>query len=202
MARMGAWDLLVLGLLVSPLIIGGVFLATMYGLLTVEIVSSDQPGFPSISPGDRVEVYGTWVRDEGHTLGDYGWNEIHPAVFLQNLDMGVSGGTRECRMLQGVHDPGRLRILDPNEPCKLARGKVQYSFIYARDGDLHLDLLLDPEYQILAITGPPLMSLSYPTALLLLATTSLGFGPTYLGVSITSPKRTMLGRLFARKAKD
>src|SRR5437867_2149095 len=199
--RIGAWDLLVLGLLVSPLIIGGLFLNTMYGLLTVEILPSDQAGIPPTSPGDRVEVYGTWVRDEGHLLGSYGWNEIHPAVFLRNLDSGLEGGAQDCRMLQGVDNPGRLRILNPADPCKWARGRVQFSFVYAEDGDHHLDLLLDSEYQTLSNAGPPLIQLSYPTAVLLASTTTLGFAVMYTGVSIKHPKKTVLGRLLSKRPK-
>lgn len=200
--RVGVWEPLVLGLLVSPLIIGGLFLSTMYGLLTVEIVPNDQPGIPPATPGNRVEVYGTWVRDEGHLIGTNGWNEIHPAFFLRNLDTGLEGGTEQCRMLQGVHDPGRLRILNPLDPCKWARGTVQFSFIYAEDGDYHLDLLLDPEYQSLANSGPPLIQLSYPSSILLISTTSLGFAVTYIGVSIIRPAKTVLGRLPTKSLKS
>ena len=107
MGKLSLWDLLLIGLLVSPIGVGSLFLNSMWGLLTVEVVPADQGNVPVPRPGETVEVYGTWVRDRGHALGDYGWNEIHPAVFLRNLDSGAQGGSQQCKLLEDVHDPER-----------------------------------------------------------------------------------------------
>ncbi len=195
------WDLLLLGMMVSPIIIGGLLVDSMYGLLTAEVTPADQQSLPSARPGDRVEVYGTWVRDTGHLLGEYGWNELHPAVFLRNLDSGLEGGNLQCMLLEGVHDPGRLEILDPAEPCKWARGVVRFVFIFA-DGDLHLDLELSPLDQFLANGGLPLVALSYPLALTLVEWTTAAQGALYLGVSLCYPHKTLLGRVILRLAKQ
>ena len=197
MVRMAVWDLLLVGLLASPVGVGSLFLYTMWGLLTVEIVPADQGSIPVPGPGDMVEVYGTWVRDSGHLLGDFGWNEIHPAVFLRNLDSGEEGGTLQCKLLENVHDPERLKIMDPSEPCQWARGKVQFVF-YFGDGDLHVDLRLEPQYQFLANSGAPVVAISYPTAQLLVASEVLGFGLSYVGVSVFRPQKTILGQVVLR----
>ncbi|HLE64676.1 MAG TPA: hypothetical protein VI816_00960 [Candidatus Bathyarchaeia archaeon] len=112
MGKLSLWDLLLIGLLVTPIGVGSLFLYSMWGLLTVEVVPADQGDIPVPRPGERVDVYGTWVRDRGHALGDYGWNEIHPAVFLRNLDSGAQGGSQQCNLLENVHGTERLRILN------------------------------------------------------------------------------------------
>jgi len=198
--KLRPWDLLLLGLIASPPIIGGLFVDSMWGLLTVEVIPADQPSLPLAEPGDRVEIYGTWVRDKGHILGEYGWNELHPAVFLRNLDSGLEGGSLQCKLLEGVHDPGRLEILDMAEPCRWARGTVRFVFVYA-DGDLHLDLELSPSDQYLANGGLPLVALSYPIALTLVALTTAVQGGLYLGASFLCPHETLLGRVWLRVAK-
>ena len=200
MIRFAKWDLLLVGLLVSPLTVGVVFIQSMYGLLTVEIVPADQGKIPTPSPGDLVEVYGTWVRDAGHPKGDLGWNEIHPAVYLTNLTTGVEGGSQQCKLLADIHDPERLVILDASEPCKWARGRVQFLFTFD-DGDLHIDLRLDSEYQHLAKSGAPLVPVSYPLAFFLVAASTTGFGAAYAGVSLFRPNSTILGRFLFRYRK-
>lgn len=197
MGKLSLWDLLLIGLLVTPIGAGSLFMYSMWGLLTVEVVPADQGDIPVPRPGERVDVYGTWVRDRGHALGDYGWNEIHPAVFLRNLDSGAQGGSQQCNLLENVHGTERLRILDPAEPCKWARGRVQFVF-YLGDGDLHIDLRLDSQYQSLANTGPPLVGISYPTAQLLVVAAVLGFGFPYIGISMLHPRKTLLGKVFMR----
>ncbi len=194
--KVGKWDLLLLALLVSPFAIGSVFIHSMHGLLTVEVVPADQGSVPTPSEGDLVEIYGTWVYDGNHPFTT-GWNEIHPAVYLRNLTAGAEGGTQQCKLLAGVHDPERLRILDPTEPCKLARGKVQFIFVFS-DGDIHLDLLLDSQYQYLANTGPPLLTIAFPTAVVLLALSTAGFGTSYAWVSVIKPRRTLAGQIILK----
>src|SRR5438034_11461594 len=105
------WDLLLIGLLVSPLVSGSLFLNTMNTILTVEIVPADQATVPIPSVGDIVEVYGTWVRDQ-HIFGQITWHVIHPAVFIRNNRNGLEGGTAAGRMLEDVPDRGRRSIID------------------------------------------------------------------------------------------
>ncbi len=197
MGRLGLWDFLLLGLLVSPIATGSVFMYSMWGLLTLEVVPADQADIPTPHAGDHLEVYGTWVRDTGHLVRDYGWNEVHPVFFLRNLDTGSEGGSLQCRLLENVHNPERLRILDSAEPCKWARGRVEFTF-YFGDGDLHIDLRLDPEYQYLANTGPPIVAISYPEALLLVGVTTASCTLSYVGVSLVRPQKTVLGKLILR----
>lgn len=194
MRRFGLWDLLLVGLLVSPVAIGSLLMYSMWGLLTLEVVPADQGDIPVPRAGDFLELYGTWVRDRGHLAREYGWNEIHPVFFLRNLDTGLEGGGQQCRLLENVHDPERLRVLDSAEPCKWARGRVEFVF-YFGDGDLHIDLRLDPGYQYLANTGPPLVSISYPSAFLIVELTTASFTLAYIGISILRPRNTILGKL-------
>ncbi len=175
----------------------GLFLETSWGLLTVEVVPQDQQSVPIPEPGETVQVYGTWVRDQGHYLGIFSWNELHPGVFLHSLSSGVEGGTVQCKLLAGVHDPERLKVLDPTQPCRWALGKVRFVFQFS-DGDWHIDLRLDPTYQYLANGQPPLVEVSYPAAVTLVSAVLLGFGIPYLGVSIEKPRQTFLGRLARR----
>ncbi len=169
----------------------------MHGLLTVEVVPADQREVPIPAEGDVVEVFGTWVLDSGHFPGDSGWNEIHPVVYLRNLTTGVEGGSPECKMLAGVHDPERLLVLDSVDPCKWARGSVKFVFTFS-DGDIHVDLLLDQQYQYLAKSSPPLLAVSYPFAVLLTLSSILTFGLPYGVVSAVWPRRTLAGRLVLR----
>jgi hypothetical protein len=53
-----------------------------HGALVVEIVPGQRMPIPS--PGDRVIVFGTWVRDLIH-----GWNEIHPVWWIAFVDTGL-----------------------------------------------------------------------------------------------------------------
>lgn len=115
--RIARWDLLLVGLILSPIAVGRLFLSSQAGRLTLEVVPADQGSIMAPSPGDIVDAYGTWVID-AHLFDTFGWNEIHPAVFLRNLTSGKDGGTQECNVLEDVHDPERLRILDKAEPCK------------------------------------------------------------------------------------
>ncbi len=181
------WDLLLIGLLVSPLVSGLLFLNTMNTILTVEVVPADQATVPIPDVGDSVEVYGTWVRDQ-HIFGRITWNEIHPAVFIRNNRTGLEGGTAACRMLENVHDPERLSIIDSSQPCRWAHGTVEYKFQWS-DGDYLMrgGIPLIPVYLI-------------PLQGLLVATTA-GFGITYLLATIRDPERTLLGRAIKRLLK-
>ncbi len=114
MGKLSLWDLLLIGLLVTPIGVGSLFLYSMWGLLTVEVVPADQGDIPVPRPGERVDVYGTWVRDRGHALGDYGWNEIHPAVFFAELGFGC---TRRKSAVQPVRERSRPRKVENSGPC-------------------------------------------------------------------------------------
>ncbi len=74
--RLGRLDLLLEALLISPIVMGGLFLNYLWGILTIEADPGDTGTVPIPQAGD-----GTWVRDTGHLVGDFGWNEIHPTVF-------------------------------------------------------------------------------------------------------------------------
>ena len=89
---LGVWDLLLIGLLVSPLVSGLVFLNTMNTILTVEVVPADQGTVPIPDVGDSVEVYGTWVRDQ-HIFGHITWNEIPRGIRQKQSD---GSGRRNC----------------------------------------------------------------------------------------------------------
>src|SRR5437667_12530649 len=89
---LSVWDLLLIGLIVSPLVSGLVFLNTMNTLLTVEVVPADQGTVPIPDVGDSVEVYGTWVRDQ-HIFGQITCNDIHTEVFVRDNLTGLEGGT-------------------------------------------------------------------------------------------------------------
>ncbi len=66
---------------------------------------------------------------------------------------------------------------------------------YFTDADMHIELMLEPQYQFLASTSPPLLVVSFPSAVLIVATAVLGFGVPYVGISLFRPRKTMLGQL-------
>ena len=187
------WDLLLLAFLVSPVVSGLLFLNTINTVLTVEVVPADQAAVPIPSVGDTVEIYGTWVTDH-HVLNLIVWNEIHPAVYIRNNTTGLVGGSATCKLLQNVHDPERLGIIDTSQPCRWARGRVDYKFQWA-DGDWHLDLVLDAQDRYLVRGGLPLVPVYLVTLKTLLPSSTVGSGVPYLVVVIRSPKKTLIGRL-------
>src|SRR5437867_2597828 len=92
---LGVWDLLLIGLLVSPLVSGLLFLNTMNTILTVEVVPADQATVPIPDVGDSVEVYGTWVRDQ-HIFGaDYLERDTPGGIRQKQPD---GSGRRNCRV--------------------------------------------------------------------------------------------------------
>ena len=193
---MQRWDLLLVALLVSPVVSGFLFLNTINTVLTVEIVPADQVTMSIPSIGDVIEVYGTWVTDH-HILGLIVWNEIHPAVFIRNNTTGLESGSATCKMLQNVHDPERLSIVDPSQPCRWARGRVDYKFQWT-DGDWHLDLVLDPQDLYLVKGGLPLVHVYIAALEVLVLSSTVGLGIPYLVAVIRRPEETLIGRLAKR----
>ncbi len=188
--------MLLLALLVSPTVSGLLFLNTINTVLTAEVVPADQAAVPIPSVGDTVEIYGTWVTDH-HILNLIVWNEIHPAVFIRNNTTGLEGGSATCKLLQNVHDPERLSIIDPSQPCRWVRGRVDYKF-QRTDGDWHLDLVLDAQDRYLVRGGLPLVKVYLYTLEMILVFSSAGFGIPYMILIVDKPERTLIGRIIRR----
>lgn len=160
----------------------------------MEIVPSDIHLIPEPKQGQRVTIYGVWVRDEGHFLFSWGWNEIHPARHVKILDSGAEGGNLpfEGEIFEGVDDSSRLKVIDPINPYRTVSGVVKDVFKNF-DGDLHIHILPDREYAGLVRAPPPMIYV--PVSAL-----RLGIIPVasltipYLVSSLVHPRRTWLGR--------
>lgn len=148
--------------LVTYLLIAGLVLSftshilsllVAWGIVIVEITPDDlsKMGNVSINIGDRVKVWGVWVRDKENMIYLGGWNEIHPARYLKVLGKELEYGTMEYvgRLMEGVYNPSRLRVIDPTNPYRLLVGEVMNVF-KAPDGDLHVHIKPDPSYTYLS----------------------------------------------------
>lgn len=124
---------------------------SIQGILVTEVIPEDQDALPRPGFGDRIEVYGPWVEDQHALLPD--WNEIHPVRHLK-IENGIEGGSNGT-LTEGVEDPERLKILDPENPYRTAKGTVVDVFENPEDGDWHIHISPDPEYQRLAKSGRP-----------------------------------------------
>ena len=126
------------------------------GILITEVVPSDQNAMKIPALGDHIEVYGVWVNDRHGFMPD--WNEVHPVRYMKNLKTNEEWGNRNYNnsLMDGVYGPYRLKVLDEKNPYRIARGAVVDSFVNPEDGDWHIQLMLDDDYQYLAKGPKPL----------------------------------------------
>jgi len=143
--------------------------------LVLEIVPIDQNKVPIPSIGDEIEVYGVYVEDV-HNIGfiSFSWFEIHPVRYIKILNKNIEGGENPYKgdLMEGVLGPGRLRIVDINNPYRYVKGIVRDVFINPIDGDVHLRLEVYHEYYDLIKFKPLLPYISVRVLLYL----SLIFG--------------------------
>ncbi len=142
-------DIIVIVSLLASILSPFLFFYFADRILITEIVPLDQKTIQKPNFGDNVEVYGPWINDRHSFLPD--WNEIHPVRYIKNLKTGEEWGNKNYsgELMQGVHNPSRLRIFDENDPYRIARGTVVDVFDNPEDGDWHIHLLLDDDYQYL-----------------------------------------------------
>lgn len=189
-------------------------LALWYGysinaVIVAEVVPIDRPIVPIPEPGDRVFIYGEWVRDEGHVFGDlYNWHEIHPLRYLKNRDSGEEGGRMPYTGTwgEGAWNAKWLPSVDPAHPLQNATGVVVETFDNKGDGDVHVHILPDPEYRYLVrfpdsplrLDIVPLLrfyELNFEQSVLLVAGPPVLLFLLYGILSVQYPKETLLGRL-------
>ncbi|MBI5047080.1 hypothetical protein HZC07_05120 [Candidatus Micrarchaeota archaeon] len=127
---------------------------SLKGLLVTEVILLDQNNITRPEIGDRLELSGVWIIDR-HSIGP-DWNEIHPVRYIKNLNTLAESGTKNYSgsLFQGMKEVDRLSILDSQNPYRTVRGRVVDVFTNPEDGDWHVHLLPDLEYQGLTQSGP------------------------------------------------
>jgi hypothetical protein len=170
-----------------------------YSLLVAEVTPFDQIDIPRPSVGDKVAVFGVWVRDTELTdIGIGGWHEIHPVRYIEINGKGYGEMPYAGQLFKGVYEPSRLVLLDRDSPYRLANGTVAEVFTNI-DGDYHVHVNVDNEY--VSLLKPSIFATSLPLYQVLKA---LSFTPVavivlYIIVSIAKPDRTYFGRKVMKK---
>lgn len=102
--------------------------------------------------GDRIELYGVWVKDHHRFFPD--WYEVHPIKYMKNLRSGFESAnlSAENNLMEGVENPLRLLILDKTNPYRFVRGRVVDFFENPEDGDWHIHLVPDLEFEELVLS--------------------------------------------------
>lgn len=193
-----------------PIILLLWYFYSINAVMVAEVVPQDRGNIPIPAAGERVQIYGEWVRDEGHVFGEwYNWHEIHPVRYLKNRDTGEEGGTPSYSGPLGAGAWNRqwLIPIDSKNPFRRMTGIVVETFPNEEDGDVHIHILPDPEYQnlvrypatVLRLDIVPLLEfyeLDFGRSVALMAGPPLIMGILYLVVSIRYPKETILGRFW------
>jgi hypothetical protein len=170
-----------------------------YSLLVVEITPFDQIDIPRPEVGDRVAVFGVWVRDtELIEIGIGGWHEIHPVRYIEINGKGYGEMPYTGQLFEGVYESGRLVLLDRGNPYRLANGTVAEVFTNI-DGDYHVHVNVDKEY--VSLLKPSVFATSLPLYQVLKA---LSFTPVavivlYIMASVAKPSSTYFGRKVMKK---
>ena len=174
------------------------YLYSFYYLLVTEIVPQDQKYIPKPKVGDKISVYGVWVQDnELKFLVEDGWNEIHPVRYAEINGIGYGIMPYNGSLFNGVHSPERFNVLDKQSPYRRANGTVMDVFTNPQDGDYHVHILIDEKYHNLVRVKFVL----FPYAELLRIMSfilPILVGISYLIVSITKPRHTVVGRYISR----
>ncbi len=125
------------------LIAGALIVYKANSVLVTEIVDSDKEKLPVPREGEKIFVYGPWVEDVGHII-PVSWNEIHPIRYLKNINNNREGGEIPYKndLMNGVHTPSRLIVLDNQSPYRNSTGIVDDIF-YEYDGDTHIEIIPD-----------------------------------------------------------
>jgi hypothetical protein len=171
-------------------------------LLVSEIVPGDQKYIPKPKIGDRISVYGVWVKDTELPIPVIGgWHEIHPVRYARINGVGYGIMPYNGSFFDGVYEPKRLIVLDKNNPYRIANGTVMDVFRNPADGDFHVHILVDDKHRNLLksdlvifpyVEFLRLMSFVLPSSTIV----------AYVLVSTIKPKYTMLGVFISRKFKS
>jgi hypothetical protein len=183
--------------LLSPIF----YLYSLNYLLVAEIVPKDQTYIPKPNIGDRISVYGIWVKDTELSIPLIGgWHEIHPVRYasINGVEYGIM--PYNGSLFDGVYEPKRLIVLDKNNPYRIANGTAMDVFTNPADGDFHVHILVDEKYRNLLKSD--FVIFPYVAFLRLLSfILPLSILVAYVLVSAIKPKYTMLGVFISRKFK-
>jgi hypothetical protein len=179
-------------------------LFSFYYLLVAEIIPMYQDAIPRPKVSDKITVYGVWVQDTELTvIPGTGWHEIHPVRYaeINGVEYGKMpyDNASLSSLFDGIHDPGKFIVLDQNNPYRIAKGTVMDVFTNYLDGDYHVHILVQQEYQDLLKSN--LVIFPYAEILRLISFLPLLIIFAYVIVSLIRPRYTLLGRLtFQRKS--
>ena len=186
----------------ASLVFPTLYLYSLNYLLVSEIVPKDQTYIPKPNVGDRISVYGVWVKDTELSIPVIGgWHEIHPVRYARINGVGYGIMPYNGSLFDGVYEPKRLIVLDKNNPYRIANGTVMDVFTNPADGDFHVHILVDDKYRNLLksdfvifpyVEFLRLMSFVLPLSIIV----------AYVLVSVIKPKYTMLGLFLSRKFKS
>ena len=165
----------------------------------------DQDAIPRPKVGDKITVYGVWVQDTELTvIPGTGWHEIHPVRYaeingVKYGKMPYNNASLSSSLFDGIDDPGRFIVLDQNNSYRIAKGTVMDVFTNYLDGDYHVHILVEQEYQDLLKSN--LVIFPYAEILRLISFLPLLIIFAYVIVSLIRPRYTLLGGLiFQRKS--
>ena len=165
----------------------------------------DQDAIPRPKVGDKITVYGVWVQDTELTvIPGTGWHEIHPVRYaeingVKYGKMPYNNASLSSSLFDGIDDPGKFIVLDQNNSYRIAKGTVMDVFTNYLDGDYHVHILVEQEYQDLLKSN--LVIFPYAEILRLISFLPLLIIFAYVIVSLIRPRYTLLGGLiFQRKS--
>ena len=179
-------------------------LLSMYYLLVAEIIPIDQDAIPRPKVGDKVIVYGVWVQDtELAIIPRTGWHEIHPVRYaeINGVKYGKmpynNSNTSLSSLFEGIHDRSKFIVLDENNPYRIAKGTVMDVYTNYFDGDYHVHILVEQEYENLLKSN--LVIFPYAEILRLMSLLPVGIIFSYVIMTLIRPRYTLLGRLIFRR---
>jgi hypothetical protein len=189
-------------------------LLSMYYLLVAEIIPMDQDAIPRPKVGDKIIAYGVWVQDtELAVIPGTGWHEIHPVRYAEingvkygkmpdnnNTSMSSSSSSSSSSLFDGIDNPSKFIILDEDNPYRLAKGTVMDVYTNYFDGDYHVHILVEQEYENLLKSN--LVIFPYAEILRLMSLLPVVIIFAYVIVTLIRPRYTLLGRVIFRRKKS
>jgi hypothetical protein len=184
-------------------------LLSMYYLLVAEIIPMDQDAIPRPKVGDKIIAYGVWVQDtELAVIPGTGWHEIHPVRYaeINGVKYGKMPDNNNTFMssssssFDGIDNPSKFIILDEDNPYRLAKGTVMDVYTNYFDGDYHVHILVEQEYENLLKSN--LVIFPYAEILRLMSLLPVVIIFAYVIVTLIRPRYTLLGRVIFRRKKS
>jgi hypothetical protein len=174
----------------------------MYYLLVAEIIPMDQDTIPRPKVGDKIIVYGVWVEDtELAVIPGTGWHEIHPVRYaeINGVKYGKmpDNNTSMSSLFEGIDNTSKFIVLDENNPYRLAKGTVMDVYTNYFDGDYHVHILVEQEYENLLKLN--LVIFPYAEMLRLMSLLPVAIIFAYVIITLIRPSYTSLGRVIFRR---